>query len=253
MQLSLTLVLIYRDSLGMNGIPITRPYLETLTSEELARWADHYGVDIPPSLDRIFVIEELLELTVSDIEIEVEEEYSGAPPVKFPVSAALPKQYNITFIETLVRDPLWAFVFWEVKGADRDFYENAPDFSGYCLKVSPWGYKGTINEVFKISLMPEDNARYLGFPPGYSNGAAEDARNRCYKVELFAELGGKESFLAASSPFRLPALSPRIEKQESPLAAKYPLLRLSGIEDFGILRNRDREPRIKRHGNSVVS
>ena len=235
----------------MDGIPITRSYLETLTSGELIKWADHYGIDVPPSLDRIFVIEELLEIAASEVEAEEEEEYIEAPLAKFSVVAALPKQYNITFIETLVRDPLWVFVFWEVKGADREIFENTSDFTGYYLRVSPWGRK-TLEEAFTVPLLPEDNARYLGFPPADKNTAAEEAQSRCYKVELFADQGGEESFLAASSPFRLPALSPRIEKQESQLANKYPLLRLSGIEDFGILRNGDREFKIKRRGNSAM-
>ena len=48
----------------MDGIPITRSYLETLSSWELVKLSDHYGIDIPPGLDRIFIIEELLEIAM---------------------------------------------------------------------------------------------------------------------------------------------------------------------------------------------
>ena len=232
----------------MDGISITRSYLETLTSAELIKWADHYGVDIPPGLDRIFIMEELLEIAAPDLELE--EEYTEGPLVKFPESVVLPKQYNITFIETLVRDPLWAFVFWEIKGADRDIFENAADFSGYYLKVSPWG-RIAPDEVFTVPLTTEDNARYLGFSPA-ENEEVKEAHNRRYKVELFSELGGEEIFLASTNPFKLPVLPPRIEKQESLLANKYPLLSLSGIEEFHILRNGDRQSRTKRSGISAA-
>ena len=243
------MVLIFIDSLPMDGIGISRTYLEALSSEELIKWADHYGVDIPSDLDRVFIIEELLEMAASNM--NVEEEYAEEPHVKFLESAVLPKQYNITFIETLVRDPLWAYIFWEIKGADRDIYENAADFSGYHLKVSPWGHISQ-DEVFIIPITPEDNARYLGFPPVNDNVDEEAARHRGYKVELFASLGGEETFLAGTDPFKLPALSPRFEKQECRAAAKYPLVRLSGIEDFHILRNGDREYRMEKRGKTSI-
>ena len=234
----------------MYDAPISRSYLETLTSDELIRWADHFGLDIPSDLDRIFIIDELLEIAASDMDFE--EEYTDVPLVKFPESAALPKQYNITFIDTIIRDPLWVYVFWEVKGADRESYENNADFTGYHLKVSPWG-RISQDEVFIVSLHPEDNARYLGFPLADEEKEAESLRERCYIVELFAELNGEEIFLAAASPFRLPALSPRIEKHECRLASKYPLIRLSGIEDFHILRNVDRQFRTRGRGNYAIS
>ena len=233
----------------MDGIPITRSYLETLTSGELIKWADYFGLEILPGLDRIFIIEELLEIAASDMEFE--EEHPEAPIKKNMESAFLPRQYNITFIETLVRDPLWAFVFWEVKGADREIFENADDFLGYFLKISPWE-RIAPEEIFSVPLSLEDSARYLGFPPKDGNNGADDARNRSFKVELFAEQGEEEIFLAASNPFRLPTLSPRIEKQENWLADKYPLIALSGIKDFHILKNGDRQFRAKRHDSSAA-
>ena len=232
--------MIFHDSLAMDGFPVSRAYLETLTSAELTKWADHYGVDIPPGLDRIFIIEELLEIAAFDT--DVEEEFNEVPPAKFTEPVVLPRQYNITFIETLVRDPLWVFIFWEVKGAEREVLENSADFTGYFLKVSPWG-RIAPDEVFTVPLAPEDSARYLGFPPAAGNGEIGEALNRSYRVELYAGMGKEENFLAATNPFNLPALSPRIEKQECLLANKYPLIRLSGIEEFLILRSGDRESR----------
>ena len=229
----------------MDDIPLTRSFLETLSSEELIKWADHYGIDIPPGLDRVFVIEELLEIAALDMDIE--EEYVEEPTGKFAVPAILPKQYNITFIETLVRDPFWVFVYWEIKGGDREIFENSLNFIGYHLKVSPWG-RTAPDEIFTVPLTPEDSARYLGFTPA---NEAKEALCRYYKVDLFVEKTEEEIFLASASPFRLPALSPRIEKQESCIANKFPLIRLSGIEDFHILRNEDREFRTKRSGNPI--
>ncbi|MDR0312428.1 MAG: DUF4912 domain-containing protein [Treponema sp.] len=227
----------------MDSYPLTRPYLESLTSAELVKWADQYGVDIPPDLDRIFIIEELLSIVSS--EVETEEETVEEPPKKFPVSVVLPKQYNITFLEVLIRDPLWAFAFWEVKSSDKEIFEKALDFNGYFLKVCPWGP----HEAFTVPLMPEDSALYLGFPPAGEN---ENGQDRQFKIELYAERGGEEIMLAATDPFRLPCLCPRIDKLEDHWYKKYPLIQLSGIDDFHIIRNGDRQLRSKRHGDSAA-
>ena len=222
--------------IAMDGIPLTQLHLDTLSTDELVKLSDTHGVDIPPGLDRVFIIEQLLELAA--LETEIEEEYTEVTKSKFPVSAVLPKQYNITFLETLVRDPLWVYVFWEIKGADRDIFEKASDFDGYFLKVSPFG-RTAPEEVFTVPLTPEDNARYLGFPPPDEN----QAPHRGFTIGLFAKRGGEEISLITSDPFVLPILSPRSEKNEE--TEKPPLIRLSGIEDFNILRNGDRNLRIK--------
>jgi len=225
----------------MDNIPLSRTYLESLTTQELIKLADVHGVDIPPDLDRIFIIEELLDLASGNFDND--EETVIETQTKFPESAVLPKQYNITFMETLVRDPLWVYVFWEIKGADRESFERSPDFEGYSLKVSPWG-RVAPDEIFTVPLDPEDNARYLGFPPA----DGENCQNRSFKIELFVTKGGDEITLAESTSFKLPALSARKEKMEN--AEKFPLIHLSGIRDLNIMRNGDRQFRIKNCRNN---
>jgi hypothetical protein len=173
--------------------------------------------------------------------------------------AAIPKQYNISFVETLIRDPLWTFVFWEIKSIDRDMYENAAGFNGYCLRVVPLKGDGSLKESSPLNeggLLPEaalpftvavdknDSGRYLAFPP---NGWY------CYKVELCVLLSDNCTVLAASCPFVLPRLiQPRLEAasmalgQDEEIQALYrnPLAQLSGIDDFLLFRSIDRRPRI---------
>jgi hypothetical protein len=233
----------------MDDCRFLRPYLESLSTRELAALADKSGIDIPPGLERIFIIGELL-----DLENEEEpqpEEDGAAPPAKAeylePVS--LPKQYNITYIEVLPRDPLWVFTFWEIKSHDKDIHERAGDFGGYFLKVIPLGKSGGDNS-FTVSVEPEDTAWYLGFPPG----------GGCFRVDLCVLRGDEELVLAASSPFRLPKLldSPRRgfagqAGEETPAAAGEGrqkqggpgrLAALSGLDDLPVLRNSDRLSRL---------
>jgi hypothetical protein len=248
----------------MEENPLTRSYLESLSTDELARLADSLGVDVPPGLDRPFIIEELLENAAED-----EDEADSLNPLEaslfqddFIEPLVLPKKYNITYIEVMIRDPFWAFVFWEVRGSDRELFENSPDFEGYCLRVSPGDkQEPAVREritpqdaekagVFFVSIGPDDCAWYLGFPsedgPGSDTGhtaAVMANRKKCYKVELCAERGGEELLLAVSRPFMLPKLPDRPMKCGE--SGVNPLIRLSGAGDFPILRNGDRLPRNK--------
>ena len=45
----------------MDNNMLSRPYLESLTSAQLFELAEQYGIDIPPDLNRRFIIGELLE------------------------------------------------------------------------------------------------------------------------------------------------------------------------------------------------
>jgi len=218
--------------------PLTQACLESLTTRDLIKLADIHGVDIPPGLDRIFIIEELLSLVENDIDID--EENAEEPETKHQESAILPKQYNITYLDILVRDPLWIYAFWEIKGSDRETFEKAPDFGGYFLKVSPHS-RTAPDEVFTVPLEPEDNARYLGFPV---DGENDDVPRRCFKIELFASRGSEEILLVAGNPFMLPVLSSRPDRNGK--FRDYPLIELSGAADFSILRNKDRQFRNKR-------
>jgi hypothetical protein len=231
-----------------------RPFLESLTTNELIKLADNQGIDIPPGLDRTIVIEELLETMENGAEnadrktpLPLTEKHQGT-------TALLPKQYNINYIEVLIRDPLWVFAFWEINTHDREIHERGPDFSGYYLRVvsSPWIVKQ--DSFFTVQVGTEDSAWYLGFPP--SGGS--------FKVELCVMRKDKLAVLAVSKPFRLPKLLEPLESRDSGAAENSlesksigapvfgsppdnPLLRLSGVDDYKILRNPLRSSRLPKH------
>jgi hypothetical protein len=237
----------------MNDRSLTRASLESLATGELVKLADRYGLDIPPDLDRRFIIEELLEIALDDEGRDGEGPLEEPPVTEagFLEPVPLPKQYNITFIEVMIRDPLWAFVFWEIKGFDKEAFEKAADFGGYYLKVSPWGPRRNFPRpegegVFTVAVETGDTARYLGFPP---DEEAEEGKENRQKVELCAKRGAGEFVLAVSNPFRLPSLPRRpagTEQEERYKRYKNPLVRLSGCGDFHILHNQDRFSRPKK-------
>ena len=237
----------------MEEMPVSRRYLESLTTDELIRVADNWGIDIPTGLDRIFIIEELLE-TVSE-----DNEDSGIEPAEKDLvdsglieSVPLPKQYNITFIEVMVRDPMWAFVFWEIKTQDKEQFEKSMDFDGYYLKVCPLEAiknEGSGNDetdgVFKVHVSPTDSAWYIGFTPSGHEGISLMSQ-RSYQVELCVLLKGIETVLAVSNQFKLPGLSELPSGAAKNESTINPLGNLSGYKDFHILRSSERLFRIKK-------
>jgi hypothetical protein len=206
--------------------------------------ADDCGIDIPAGLDRIFIIEELLDYGRAEDAAE-EPEGSLAESPNYMETAPIPRQYNITFIDVIVRDPLWAFVFWEVKEHDRELFERDPDFSGYILRVSPAGDYSRGDLSFTVQVDSGDAARYLGF----SEYPPEDFREGAFQVELCAGLGGSREALAVSRSFRLPRLQKKIlSDQENVLPPSLPLL--SGLNEFPILRNADRMSHLRFSGGA---
>jgi len=218
---------------------LTISYLESLSTGELIGLAVKNGLDIPPGLDRGFIIEELFYL-----DHDAEGAYAHAhhdinqvdDKIEFKEFAMLPKQYHISFIEVLIRDPLWAFVFWEIKAHDRKHYESAVGFSGYCLRVMPLTLKDDALQMnedasFIVSVDIDDYARYLGFPPH---------DGRCFKVELCLRGHGNCTVLAESRPFTLPRLIEPASNEHIQAVYRNPLAVLSGLERFSLVRSEDR-------------
>jgi hypothetical protein len=219
---------------------LDRPFLESLTTAELVKLADRAGIDVSPGLERIVIIGALLET----VEAPKEEAEPASPFLregKRPAASAapIPRFYNITYVNVLVRDPLWAFAFWEINDRDKELHERANDFGGYCLRVEPdpGARSGTGRDSsFTVQVGVGDSAWYLGFSP--SGGT--------FRVELAAMRREEPVILAVSGPFTLPKLHEHLGNRYS-RASHNPLLRLAGIDEFRILRDTSRLSRLPKH------
>jgi hypothetical protein len=236
------------DENMLSGVDLNLSYLEKLSAPELRDLAIAFGIDIPHNMERPFIIEEILDnapcLTffqrgkIASRSMETEfTDFENIPPVPEPVE--LPKQYNITRINAIVRDPLWVFVFWEIRDADRKIYEKQHGFRGYFLRVSLDQCKkgNEAGTVFTIPVSANDTERYIHFP------SVEHCKELCgsdvvspFNVALCYSHTGGEAVLAVTLPFRLPGML-EISERIVPARDKDTLLRLSGIDDLPVLRN----------------
>lgn len=218
---------------------LSRQRLESLSTSELIKMADGYGIDIPTGLERIFIIEELLEFSADENQEEQEDDLQAAP--EYLDTAAMPKQYNISYIDVMIRDPLWVFVFWEIKSHDREMHENAEDFNGYCLRVMRMNEDHPSSEAvskensFAVTIENDDSARYIGF--------TEDHCESRYVIKLCVIRGSEETQLAVSAPFHMPRL---MENNSISGISKNPLIHLSGASELSIIKSMDRKARSKR-------
>jgi hypothetical protein len=217
----------------MGEIQLKKSYLESLPTNDLNILAEELGLDLPPDLNRIFVIQEILEAIQQDDETEIEdlEDVSTLKVEKAPIF------YNKTYIEVLLRDPVWAFVFWEIKTADRQAYEETPGFNGYQLHiVSLQPGKSAEEDSFFIDVDVMDRAWYVCFPS--SKG--------WFKVELRMKKSKETFLLAESPPFKIPQsiTSLRQTIDTNPLAS---ILLLSGLDELEITHSSDFQSHIHQH------
>jgi hypothetical protein len=236
----------------LSGVDLNPSYLEKLSAPELRDLAVTFGIDIPRNLERQFIIEEILDnapclmffqperivtrSAVTDTEFTDDE---NIPPAPEPVE--LPRQYNITRINAIVRDPLWVFVFWEIREADRKIYEKQPGFRGYFLRVSLDRCKkgNEAGTVFTVPVSGNDMERYIHFPPdGHCRKLCNAEAEAPFNVALCCSHAGGEANLAVTPPFRLPGML-KISERIAQARDKNTLIGLSGIDDLPVLRNRE--------------
>jgi len=227
-------------------VPVSRTSLEGLSTGELIILADSFGIDIPPGLERIFIIEELLEHYNTSNQ-EIKDDIVVNP--SYSETALLPKQYNVSYIDVIIRDPLWVFVFWEIKRHDRDIHENAPDFNGYFLRIDPLSENGKNpkpqDNSFTVPVNIEDGARYIGLaaPAGDTSDQSSSEEGCRYIIKLGVIRGSSELHIISSEPFCLPRL---IENDDINDMKESPLVRLSAVADLSTTKSTDRQSKIKR-------
>jgi hypothetical protein len=215
---------------------VTSEKLDSLSLEELYAVSDRMGLDLPPGLERVFVIEEILDAMAEDsldrraardqaVHVD-EKKFSGLPydgmDAAHPDAPLLGTRYNETMIRVLVRDPAWAFAYWDLSETERAILGGAEAPSGLFLRVAEIFPDGddAKREYFDIPVADEDQQWYINVPrPGIR-----------FRIDLCARPAGKFRILARSNEIESPRQSLQPGPDFDDETAE--LIRLSGLEDL---------------------
>lgn len=199
----------------MNNGVLTRSYLESLTSAELLDLADEYGIEIPVGLNRRFIVGELLECSC---------ENQGGGGLLEAASAmeeetGLPSGYNENQISAIVRNPVWAYVMWDIRDSDLSAARRAAFQQMLCIRALRFENTKSPEpaEYFDLPVSSDDRDRYVFIPPG--------------PAVLRFDLVLSSSTLAVSRRILFPRRLPDIEAAAR-MRSVSPVLQLSGLSEL---------------------
>ncbi len=163
-------------------VKLSKKYLESISTEELLKISEIYGLFIPNNLDRSFIIQELLELADGEDDAETREKSSATlskfieekeaeelepedleSDLNFKKSKKMKISYSSTEVHLLLRDPMWLFAFWDF--SKNEFKKITADlnFDTFVLRV--FLYKENNKEdpydYYDIEIDPNDRSRYF--------------------------------------------------------------------------------------------
>lgn len=204
---------------------INRAYLETLSFSELLEMADKHSIDVSENINRGFLIGEILEAvseaetSFDDSELKVSEE-----EVEIQENELLPKSYNSTEVKIMLRNPAWAYIYWNISEADQASLQGA-FVSEIKLRVNSYSEKNQIkpDEYFDFQISGDDNGQYVFLPSG----------KKFFRVDLLFNLDGIIDILASSNVLEMPK-SPRLLSNIKPGKTENfsPVMKISGTEEL---------------------
>ncbi len=110
----------------------------------------------------------------------------------------IPERYNETKIVLLLRDPQWAFTYWDINDLEGERLKEDPFFEGFFLRVyeqSSEKYSSDmVDTYFDIPVSETDKSRYINLLHG----------GKWYSLGLFAMVRAKEKLLSRSNAVKSP-------------------------------------------------
>lgn len=220
--------------------------LNELSTDALYALAEKMGVDLPHGLERVFVLELVLEAfdednadrrPSSEAASHVEEKkYSGSEldEIDASIDAApcIARLYNETSIRLIARDAEWAFVFWDIRDEEMDAIKTSEGYSGLFLRVIKEGVRDSKNPAsFDVPVGVGDIQWYLQLPE----------QDGWYRVDLCARLGSKVRLIAHSNAIRAPRsiMSESFSELDETTVA---LITLSGLDRLQIVQVPEHHP-----------
>lgn len=189
---------------------MTRARLEGMPLTLLQELIQKESLDLPPQATREELIESLwdayeedrrekeslnnLIARIEQAKFALFEPDEPLVPEQGPVPE-LPPSYDDTFVGLLLRDPDWAFAYWDVKNSVLTELQEEFGYKGLILRVfdtaKPHLTPADQNSYFTINLTEGSGSQYINLPEA----------GRHYMVELRAQILEKETRLLARSRF----------------------------------------------------
>ena len=106
-----------------------------------------------------------------------------------------PRACNLTEVQIMLRDPAWAYIYWNISESDRIALDKA-FISKMMIRVNSFSeaYQVKPDEFFDINISKEDNGQYVLLPAG----------KKYFRVDLLFNLDGIIDILSSSKVFEMP-------------------------------------------------
>lgn len=211
--------------------------LSLLSDDELSHLAEKMGIFVPDGLERVFLIEEIVDAFEDDTAEKafshdapdhVEEKKltgTGFIPGRLE-EIAIPDSYNETSINAIVRDPLWIFAFWDIAEPMRNKILAEVEEPKLILRVSEATDSDTAFH-YEIAVSFDDRKWYINVP----------YPKRSYRIDLCVAKFQRIKVLAHSNMVHMPS-------QYMEMSSKLPqmtksLLILSGSEELHLIEPKE--------------
>ena len=202
---------------------LSRQYLESISTADLISLADDYGIDIPDNLNRRFIIGELLEVA-DEMENEKKSDGNALKQADVTVPDTLPQSYNETQICAILRNPAWAFVFWDIKESDLHMLHADSSVNSLFLHISFYETAEAKKSIdsFDIQISINDREQYVLIPGG----------KKFFTIDLaYTAHSEAQSVLASTKCIEIPVGNEALSNMRPGVEVKMSqVLKLSGME-----------------------
>lgn len=202
-----------------------RAYLESIPFSELLKIADSLGIDVPENLNRNFLIGEMLDSSEENKKVSTEFDIDISEKELLAETEELSmRSCNSTEVQIVLRNPAWAYVYWNISDSDRTSLEKA-FVSQMMIRVSSFSEKEQIkpDEYCDFNISKEDSGQYVLLPAG----------KKFFRVDLLFNLDGIIDILSSSVTFEMPKGSPLLSDIRPGRENDFsPIMALSGIKEL---------------------
>ncbi len=200
---------------------MTKERLSQLSYQYLQELAQKKGVDVPHPCTKDVLVDLIFEMIEDEkddrekenLAIQIEEKkylLSDDEDLETQEKTDYPilERYNETKVKFMLRDPSWAFAYWDIKDTQLKQLKADPTFRGLFLRVyeiKDESFSGdNYLDYFDISVQFSDTKRYINLP----------RQGNAYCIDLICRIHGRERILARSGTVLTPRVGLSIKEGE---------------------------------------